>query len=272
MKGNMKGKMKLLIFIQFAVFLAAIVAFFLYTEKEVAPVKVFVYASDMSENQVITEENIQQIEIPAKAVHNGFALNAKDIIGKFAGSSIGQGQYVYKSQLIEEEEKDIFADMDMTNYRKIPLPISYATSFGGDLQRGDAVDLVFTGDGAARNDDGQDVSFRYSKTFLSNVLVYNVSTGKGYPFKSHADVDFTKNKVNAEQMDTPNHQDPAILTLLVTLDQAEEILTRQESGSIRIVGRFDDSESYETLGFVYGEYEKVFTTSANAETGRGTVQ
>lgn len=268
----MKSKMKIVIIVQFLVVIGAMVAFFLYTEKEVKPVKVFVYTQNMSENQLITEESIEQIEIPAKAVHDGFALQPKDIIGKFAGSALGQGQYVYKSQLIEDEEKDIFADMDMSNYRKISLNVNYATTFGGDIKRGDAIDLVFTGSGTARNDEGQDSNFRYSKTFLSNVLVYSIHTGAGYKFSSHSEVDFETDAVNIESLSTPNHEDPAILTLLVTLDQAEEILAREQVGSIRVVGRFDGSESYETLGFVYGDYEKVFTTSANAETSRGTVQ
>lgn len=268
----MKAKMKIIVIIQFLVVIGAMVFFFVYTEKEVKPVKVFVYASDVHENQVIKAENLEQIEIPAKAVHEGFAINPDDIIGKFAGVDIDGGQYVYKSQLIEEKDKDIFADMDMTNYRKISLSVDYASTFGGDIKRGDAVDLVFTGDGTASNDEGQDVNFRYSKTFLSNVLIYNIQTSSGYKYTSHSDIDFATDAVDAESLDTPNNEDPSIITLLVTLDQAEEILARQKSGDIRIVGRFDDSESYETLGFVYGEYEKVFTTSANAETGRGTVQ
>ena len=38
------------------------------------------------------------------------------------------------------------------------------------------------------------------------------------------------------------------------------------SGQIRFVGRFNDSESYNTLGYVLGDYGKVFSGQGFAET------
>lgn len=268
----MKAKMKIIIAIQFLAVISAMVAFYLFTKKEVNPTEAYMYVANLSENQLIKEEHIQKVEVPSKAVTEGFAINPDEIVGKFAATDIAANQYVFKSHLIDEEEKDVFADMDMTNYRKVPLPVSYATTFGGDVKPGDKVDLVFTGNGQSRNEEGEDLNFRYAKTFLSNVYVYSIHTSGGFKFSSHSDTDFATDSVTAEDLSTPNHEEPNTLTLLVTLDQAEEIIARQNAGEIRIVGRFDESESYETLGFVYGDYEKVFTAPANAETGRGTVQ
>jgi hypothetical protein len=38
-------------------------------------------------------------------------------------------------------------------------------------------------------------------------------------------------------------------------------------GEIVFVKRFEESETHETLGFVMGEYGKLFAGNANAETG-----
>ncbi|MFE8095758.1 Flp pilus assembly protein CpaB, partial [Bacillus toyonensis] len=58
------------------------------------------------------------------------------------------------------------------------------------------------------------------------------------------------------------------VTLAVTLDQAEQISARLKSGNIRIVGRFDDSQNYDTAGFIVGEYDKVFSGEGLAESNK----
>ena len=39
------------------------------------------------------------------------------------------------------------------------------------------------------------------------------------------------------------------------------------TGSLVYIKRFEESETHETLGFVIGEYGKLFAGNANAETG-----
>lgn len=259
--------------IQMVVVLGAILAFWMFTEKEVQPQKVYVYTSSLETNQEITANDVKQIEIPSKAVQKGFALKSKDIVGKYAGAPVKSGQYVYKSQAIELEQKDVFEDLDLSTYRKISLPISYVEGFGGSLKRGDAVDLVFTGEGNKKDEEtGYDAKFQYSKTFLQNVYVYGITTSDGFPFVDHS-TSYAASEGGEDVVleTTANTEELKVVTLAVTLEQAEELLARQSAGSIRLVARFQENESYETLGFVLGDYDKVFTAPANAETGRGTI-
>ena len=259
--------------VQLVCVIGAIIAFWMFTEKEIQPEKVYVFTSSLETNQEVTANDVKQVEIPSKAVQKGFALKSKDIVGKYVGGPVTAGQYVYQSQLIELDQKDVFEDLDLSTYRKISLPISYVEGFGGSLKRGDAVDLVFTGEGSKTDTKtGYDAKFQYSKTFLQNVYVYNVTTSDGFPF-----VDHSTNYATSEEGDevvletTANTEELKVVTLAVTLEQAEELLARQSAGSIRLVSRFQENESYETLGFVLGDYDKVFTAPANAETGRGTI-
>lgn len=269
----MKKKVLLIGIVQLVCVIGAIIAFWMFTQKEIQPEKVYVFTSSLETNQEITSNDVKQVEIPSKAVQKGFALKSKDIVGKYVGGPVTAGQYVYKSQLIELDQKDVFEDLDLSTYRKISLPISYVEGFGGSLKRGDAVDLVFTGEGSKTDEKtGYDAKFQYSKTFLQNVYVYNVTTSDGFPF-----VDHSTNYATSEEGDevvletTANTEELKVVTLAVTLEQAEELLARQSAGSIRLVSRFQENESYETLGFVLGDYDKVFTAPANAETGRGTI-
>ena len=57
------------------------------------------------------------------------------------------------------------------------------------------------------------------------------------------------------------------ISLVVTPEQAEQIEARRLAGELKFVKRFLESESHETLGFVIGNYGKIFSGNANAETG-----
>lgn len=254
--------------VQFIVFIAASFSFYFYTQTQISPIEAYVFNNKLSVNQEISEADIKKVEIPQSAVTSNFALNKEEIIGKYVATDIEAGQYVYKFNLLEEGELDVFKSMDMTKLRKISIPISYTGAFGGNINRGDSVDLVYTGSGKGRSAEGSDLSFQYSKVFLQNVLVYNVTTSEGFPYIDHTSYNFSE---HAGEEVTPNMEEVAVVTLAVTLEQAEEITARLAAGNIRMVGRFNEHESYETLGFVLGDYEKVFSASVNAETGRSTI-
>lgn len=255
-------------FLQLVLMIGFALSFYRYVQNEVEPVDVYVFTRDMKVNTEINPEDVQKITIPAKAVSDDFVRDIKKIIGKHVSTDVFKGQFVYKKQLIKKEEIDPFKSMDLTKLRKISLPISYVEGFGGNIKRGDRVDLVFVGEGAKETEQG-DQKFRYSKVFLQDVYVYNVTTSDGYKYIDKTES--TPDKKGEEISTSSSSGELAVITLAVTLEQAEEIAARMSSGQIRLLARFEDSESYETLGFVLGDYQKVFSAPINAETSKSKV-
>jgi pilus assembly protein CpaB len=270
----LKKKRLAIMGLQMALIAGFSVSFYQYVQNEVEPVEVYVFNKDLPVNAKITKDDITKVTVPAKAVTSDFALNGKDIVGKYVTTKAFKNQFVYKKQLVEKGKVDPFDSMDMSKLRKISLPINYVDGFAGNIKRGDKVDLLFTGEGVKKTADGEQ-TFKYSKVFLQNVYVYNVATEEGYKFVDHSHL--TKDEVagaksSGEKIDTSgNTSEIGVVTLAVTLDQAEEIATRLKAGEVRLLGRFEDSQSYETLGYVLGDFGKVFSEKVNAETSRATI-
>ncbi|MEK3956022.1 MULTISPECIES: Flp pilus assembly protein CpaB [unclassified Psychrobacillus] len=261
----MKMKRMAILFIQVALIGGAIFFFMNYTQKEIEPTKVYVYTADMEANQEIKEADITQIEIPAKGVQDNFVTDKKDLKGMFIGSPVFKGQYVYKDNVIKEGEQDPFDSMDLERYRKMSIPVSLESGIGGNLERGDKIDLIYQDGGKAKVEGDlamEESDFIYSKAFLQDVIVYNVVTKEGIPY-----VDRSESGYTSEDEDGVGGE-LAVLTVAVTLDQAEEISARQAKGSISMVARFSEAETYETLGFVLGDYEKQFVAPVEVETNR----
>lgn len=268
----MKKKRTLILGLQIVLLVVTVFAFMTYTKSEIQPVKAYVFAGNLAANAKITEADVKAVSVPASAVTSEFALNPDDFIGKYVGMDVLGGSFVYDAQIVEEGKLDPFLSMDLSKYRKISLPISYVDGFGGDIMRGDKVDLVFTGQGTSKDAQGTDQKFQYSKTFMQDLIVYSVTTADGYDYLSPVNGGGEKDPETGEQISaTTSSDEMSVITLAVTLDQAEEIAARMEQGKIRMVARFSDNESYETLGFVLGQYSKVFSAPANAETSKAAV-
>ncbi|MDF2879503.1 MAG: hypothetical protein K0R54_60 [Clostridiaceae bacterium] len=271
----MKKKKILILFLQFCLIIGFGLSFYTYVQNEIEPTEVYIYNKDFTDNigdKKITEADITLITIPDTAKSDIFATKKEDIIGKYLNTKVYKGQYVYTQQLVIKEDVDPFENSDLSKLRKVSLPITYLDGFAGDVKYGDKVDLLFTGEGIKKTESG-DETFKYSKVFLQNLLVYNVATEEGYKFENHSDItkyeaDQSLESESSEEISTSGSDEQlAVITLAVTLDQAEEIATRMKSGQIKVIGTFDDSTTYETLGFVLGDYEKVFSGNANAEVG-----
>lgn len=266
----MKKKKLIMTILQLALIIGFAYSFYAYVQNEIKPTTVYIYARTISDvNTQIQKEDIKAVTIPASVVTSDFLRNEKDIVGKCVNTMVFDGQYISQRQLVEKENIDVFASADLSQYRKISLPISYLEGFSGNIKRGDVVDLLFAGEGKTADDTGKETQFTYARTFLQNILVYSVNTKDGFSFTDHSKSEYlTSNDLEGNQLDVSSTSDElAVITLSVTLQQAEEINARINKGKISFLGRFGDSVDYETLGFVIGDYGKIFTGNANAETG-----
>lgn len=277
----MKKRKTIALILQFVITFAFIFSSYQYVQKTVADTPAYVFTRNISKSTQIEDDDVKVVNVPKKALTQNNIFKKEDVVGKYANTDVYAGNLAYKNQMIDEGKMEVFEKLDLTKMRKISLPINYLEGFGGELRRGDRVDLIYTGKGTKKTSDeygGAEEQFTYSKIFLQDVLVWNVTTGDGYKFVPKNE--YSKTEVTAASGDyeggekievSPDEGELKIVTLMVTLEQAEEINARLNTGNVKLVGRFDESSSYETLGYVLGDYGKVFTGNANAETSRATI-
>lgn len=247
----MKNKGSLIsILLMIVIVIGAAGGFFVLQSKQVAPTEVYVWAADGLEGKVITEEDLEVKTIPADGIQPGMVkvggaieIDGRHIpaleyiIGSAVDTAVYQGEYVTANALVKPEDIDPFALMDLSNYRKYALSTSLLATICGNIEAGDRIDLYQTISGSSINEDGTSESWTYTKIFMENVLVYKVLTGTG---EDHTD--------NLEH-EGATYTTPATIILALTIDQFEEIITRETLGPIRFVTRFEGGLDANSEGF-----------------------
>ena len=228
-----------------------------FNKKELSLVEVYVYKNKITKNSEIEASDFRTKMIPAKAIDSNF-LSKKDMEkikegGIVAATDVDPGQYAYTSQIKSGDKVDPFETMDLSTYRKITIPVTYDSSIGGEIKRGDLVDLVFSG----KVEDSNAKEGGYAKVFMQEVLVYSVTTGEGFEYVDHSHLKKSQTTTGeAEGEDaavlTDDLTAPAYVTLAVEMNQAEQILSRLEMGNIKILGRFEESVNGTSSGYIHG--------------------
>ena len=273
----MKKKRIIFLVVQTVLLVIAGVFLFQYVQDQIKTQIAYIFVNDLPSNTKITKNDVKAVEIPSSAIASNFMTNcdpiydedgnllSEGIDGMYTASKVFKGQYIIKEMLIHGEDIDPFEVMDLTKLRKISLPISYETGFGGNIKRGDKVDLVFVGEGEKRDENGNGKRFTYSKMFLQEAFVYNVVTEYGFMYEDYSTRNSSK-KIAGEEISTSSDSNTlSVITIAVTPEQSEEIYARINKGKISLVGRFENSQSYETLGYVLGEYDNIFTGNVSVE-------
>lgn len=260
MKKN--GKIALTI-LQFGAVIAFAGGFYISTQRTMQPVTVYQLTQDIPMNSKIGESDFKRVEIPRDAVTDDMLTDLEDVVDKHASTRLFANQYATENMFVTQDEVDPFEVADLSKMRKVTIPASYVDAIGGNLEYGDSVDLVYTNVG-----ENEDDEYTYSQIFMQDVLVYSVTTDDGFKY-----VDRTERSKGAltsaeegEDVSVEDTGDLAQITLAVTPAQAEEIATRMETGTIKLVGRFNESTNVDPAGFVIGEYKKVFSGNQIAET------
>lgn len=256
-----KGKKFILLLLQLALMAIFVVGIYYNTQKELEPVDVYVYAKKMSKNSEIEMADLRRVQIPANAVGKNF-LNESTVKkikegNMVVNSDVESGQYVYNTQINSSSKVDPFEKIDLSKYRIVSIPSSYETTMGGEIKRGDKVDLAFVGEVLGRTVLGEDVESVYSTVFMQDVLVYSVTTGEGFQFVQHSQMrksDLNSEDVEKNQSLTGEDTEGAValVSVAVPMSKVEEILARQEKGTVKVVGRFKESENTNAPGFVLG--------------------
>lgn len=229
------------------------------------PVTVYRIAQDIPLNSKVGATDFQAVEIPGDAVTDNMIKDPTPILdeGLHASTKLISGQYAVEEMFIGVEDIDPFEVTDLTEMRQITIPVDYVNALAGNIKKGDKVDLMYV---------GADEGYTYSRTFAQNVLVYSTTTGSGYRFQDHSDrLEGTPMANTEDDMaleEGVNVGDISQITLAASPQLVEEISTRLATGQIRIVGRFNESEDSDTVGYVIGEFERRFSGQANPETNK----
>lgn len=244
--------------------------FYVFNQQEIKPTEVYTFAKNIPTNTQISANDLKKVIVPANAVTSDFARSPGEIVGKYLNTKVFEGEYVTSPKLIDKDEIDPFESIDLSKLRKISLPINFVEGLGGNIQRGDRIDLVYTGEGAKSSGDNttDTKKFLYSKTILQDVLVYSVTTDEGLLYSDKSQSRAESGQSGEDIATAGEGGEMSTITLAVTLDQAEEITARMKSGELRIVGRFSDSTNYDSVGYVVGDYDKIYTGAGLAEANK----
>lgn len=214
----------------------------IYTQAQVKPQEVYVFSRDIPVNTVIQSGDLTKKYIPSDAVTPDMIVNIDEVVGKAVITKSFPGQYVIKQQLVNADETDPLEDMDLTNYRKVSVEISSEDAIGGNIKKGDRVDLLAVREGERSGETAVE-----SKIFMQDVLVYSVIDENGL---SYVDKSEGNSIVLNDRGETVESGGLAIITFAVTAQQAEEIELRKNSGEFKVIGRFKDSIDVTTPGKV----------------------
>lgn len=270
MKKNKKRIVSLTL--QLIVLAIFVLTIFKYNSDKINPRQVFAYASNLEAGTRITESDLIRVPISSMTVTTDMvpADDYASIVGRYLKTDVFVNTLAYTQQLADTNSTGMLASLDLSNSVLISLPLDMIESLAGDIEAGDYVDLLFKSQGAAESAQGSENEFYYAKIFMRNLPVYQVNTTDGYKWVSRADMtvtDVNANPSEAGELTGNESGEMGSITLVVTPEQFEQIEARRLAGEIKIAKRFDETQNHETLGFVIGNYGKIFSGNANAETG-----
>ena len=289
----MKNKKKMIILvIQLFALIAFVLSYKSYTDSVVKPVRVYQFARTIAEGTKIEQKDIVVAEVAQNTYSTDMILESdiSSIIGKYTTTKVFEGNICYAAQFGDlNQSNSMFASLDLTNARLMALSVDMS-DVGGYLEPGDRIDLMFTANGEANiinlggsgdssSDESSDAtdnsgndesseSFIYSKIFLQDVIIYEVLNSSGFKYVQRADRYSGEVATNIDASDPTTVDDGSMATIIIVVspEEAEEIKTRDTAGDITVLKRFDESETHDTLGYIIGNYGKIFSGHANAET------
>lgn len=257
----MKSKKIIATCLEVVLILFAFFAIQYNTQGKIKPTKVYVYSQNIEDAGTEIGPNlVKEATLPKKFVNDNYVTNVGDMKGLQTDTKVFAGEYVLKSHLKESGQEDPLQQIDWSANRLVTIPVANISS---NLRKGARVDLIFVGEGERKAKDGSGSDdqnkFSYSKVFMQDVVVVSApgdavqdANGKDAPTQSSG---------------ASTTKDGQLIKVAVTLNQAEEIASRADMGTILIAQRQPGAEKYDTLGYIMGDYEKLYTGYGNAETG-----
>ena len=245
----MKGKQMVFLMLEGLLVVGCAGAVYFLSSTQVNPTVVYRFTKAIPANKIITESDVEAVKIPYSAVTSDFVVSEKDIIGQATKSEVYPGEYALTAQLKKASELTAFDSLDLSDKVKVAIPISdLHQAVGGLLNSGDVVDLYYTAPYAELGDESTEGSF-YTTRFMEEVVVYKVLTETANEAKNNIETgDVVKDPETGQVI--PNEGNVSVVVVAVNAEQALEIQTRINTGTISLVGRFNETVNTPVQDFI----------------------
>lgn len=187
-------------------------------EEEMA--KVIVALDTIGENQTVTSEMLQVVEVPQKNMHPNTVTNADEVIGKFSTTIIEKDEILLTHRFKSDQEEDIFVSRKVTDgMRAVSIEANFVRTVSNLIEPEDFVDVIFT----EEVDEGEDEEENNtkdvveSKILLSEIRVLAVGRKMKPPLTTGEYVEYNS------------------LTLELSVDDATTIVNASHRGSLHFM-------------------------------------
>ena len=237
----MKGRMGLLISIGAGVF--AVIAMMLYLNAregslmdQAAPQDVVVTTRDVLANTALDERFIQVVKVPRKYVQPGALKSPQEVVGRVSAVPLPRGSQVLGTTLLEGGRESLSFNVPR-GMRVIALAVNDVTGVGGELRRGNFVDVLGVFEyGVPSGSQGGEITYSQERTeaitVAQNVQIMSVGM----------DVNATPVPAPQAEEGTPMpNAAPAPpagaitnVCLLVTPEQVQQLVLAQQIGTMTL--------------------------------------
>ena len=237
----MKGRLGLLISIGAGVF--AVIAMMLYLNAkegslmdQAAPQDVVVTTRDVLANTALDERFIQVVKVPRKYVQPGALKSPQEVVGRVSAVPLPRGSQVLGTTLLEGGRESLSFNVPR-GMRVIALAVNDVTGVGGELRRGNFVDVLGVFEyGVPSGSQGGEITYSQERTeaitVAQNVQIMSVGM----------DVNATPVPAPQAEEGTPMpNAAPAPpagaitnVCLLVTPEQVQQLVLAQQIGTMTL--------------------------------------
>lgn len=174
-------------------------------------VDVMVAANDLQVGSRIEEHDIKIVKIPGSALPPGAPRKRSDVIGHGVILPIAKGEFILPNRLAAENAGSGLPALIPPGMRAVSVRVNEVVSVAGFVTPGTRVDVLLTGTPGSAND-------QQTTTVLQNVLV--LASGH-----------------TLERSPSGEAQNTAVITLLVTPDDAQKLTLASSEGHIQLALR-----------------------------------
>jgi len=174
-------------------------------------VDVMVAANDLQVGSRIEEHDVKIIKIPGSALPPGAPRKRSDVIGHGVILPIAKGEFILPNRLAAENAGSGLPALIPPGMRAVSVRVNEVVSVAGFVTPGTRVDVLLTGAPGSSSD-------QETTTVLQNVLV--LASGH-----------------TLERSPTGEAQNAAVITLLVTQDDAQKLTLASTLGHIQLALR-----------------------------------
>lgn len=196
------------------------------TDEQPLMQKVVTAASDIQENQKLTEDNLTVIEMPKAQVHSQVVIDKSEIIGKFTSAPIKAGEVVMAHRIQQEEEAKVISKKVAEGFKAVSISVDFVKSVSNLIEPEDYVDITLT-----KNPDNTGTSSEPTELILEKVKVLAVGQRLAESNEGDPKIEYLSVTLELETKDAVNLVDASSrgsLQLLLHSKLSSETVSEQQ--------------------------------------------